>query len=132
MDRSRGASYSIETWLQHDGDGVAQAEAAARPGLDRTPDGASGTLSNGWRVALLRKMEAGSRLSDRCAERTVLISWDETAEGTGRGTCLILGRAALTRLGAVSIDPEGEGVRIRGSQESGTDRLWLRPPPRSD
>ncbi len=128
-DRSRGASYPIETWLQHDGDAAEQAEAAARPRLDRQPAAASGTLSNGWRVTLLRELNPRERLRDHCADRTVLISWAETDETPGHGTCLILGRAALTRLGAVSIDPEGEGVRIRGSLEGGAARLWLRPPP---
>lgn len=122
VDRARGAGYVIETWLANDGDAADQAEAAVRPGVDRAAKQASAELSNGWRLVLLEGLVRPDRMAAACVPRTVLVA--PAARQPGVGPCLSFDRAALDRLGALSVTPEGDMVRIRGALTDALDRPW--------
>ncbi|MEO1687399.1 MAG: hypothetical protein AAFU61_05790, partial [Pseudomonadota bacterium] len=113
VDRPRGAGFDITSWLEHDGDAAGQEEAAQRPGVSRDGPVSTAELANGWRVDVLRGRGARAQLRDRCTERAVVAIW-AVRESELRWTpeCLLLGREALTRLGAVAVEVDGDHVRL--------------------
>jgi len=125
VDRPRGAGYAIASWLERDGDGASQEEAAQRPGVLREGPVSGAELSNGWRVEVLRGRGARRALRDRCAPRSVIAVWAvREADLDWTPDCILLGRDALARLGAVAIDVVGDGVRIHGSADTARFRRW--------
>ncbi|MEC9435085.1 MAG: ComEC/Rec2 family competence protein [Pseudomonadota bacterium] len=125
VDRGRGAGYAIESWLAADGDAGGQAEAAVRPGVTREPREAAAELSNGWRLILLEGLVRPERLAETCAPRTVIVA--PAARAPAEGPCLSFDRAALDRLGALAMTPEGEDLRVRGALTDAAARPWGAP-----
>ena len=124
LDHNRAQSFAAKTWLRRDGDGAAQREAAARPGLTRGKGWSSAVLSNGWRLEVVhgRKIPPG-RVESLCRARTLLVMRYGPAHD---GPCLYLGRAALARLGAVAVITEGDGLRLVPARDPARRRLWSR------
>jgi competence protein ComEC len=124
LDHKRAQSFAAKTWLRRDGDGAAQREAAARPGLTRGKGWSSAVLSNGWRLEVVhgRRIPPG-RVESLCRARTLLVMRYGPAH---EGPCRYLGRAALARLGAVAVIAEGDGLRLVPARDPVRQRLWSR------
>ncbi len=124
LDHKRAQSFAAKTWLRRDGDGAAQREAAARPGLTRGKGWSSAVLSNGWRLEVVHgRRIAPGRVESLCRARTlVMMRYGPEHDGP----CLYLGRAALARLGAVAVIAEGDGLRLVPARDPARRRLWSR------
>jgi competence protein ComEC len=128
VDRARGAGYAVATWLAHDGDPAPQGEAAGRPGLSSRERSVRATLSNGWEVILLKSLTTPARLDTLCAPRTLLLAWGaRDAAAAPRGGCRFLARPEMQTLGALSVQPDGDRIRIRGARTETAGRFWSSP-----
>lgn len=125
LDHPRAQSFAAKIWLRRDGDGAAQREAAARPGLSRGNGWSSTRLSNGWRLEVVhsRHLARGrrGRLATLCQPRTLVVARYGSPIA---GPCLYLGEAALARLGAVAVHPTGDGLRLAATRDPDRRRLW--------
>jgi hypothetical protein len=45
------------------------------------------------------------------------------------GACVYLGPRRLSELGALAVEVDGEGLRIRSALAAASGRLWTGPPP---
>ena len=124
LDHQRAQSFAAKTWLRRDGDGAAQREAAARPGLTRGKGWSSAVLSNGWRLEVVhgRRIPPG-RIESLCQAGTLLVMRYGPVH---EGPCLYLGQAELARLGAVAVFAEGDGLRLVSARDPARRRLWGR------
>lgn len=123
LDHPKTQSYAARNWLQRDGDDAAQAVAAARGGFVDGYKGSVGVLSNGWRIAnVLARRPAPEKLAALCAPRTLIFA--PGARQAPEGPCRAFVGARLARLGALAIDADGEGVRIRTAAEEAGRRPW--------
>ena len=114
VDHPRAQGFVAETWLRRDADPVDQAQAAARPGLERVPGGLSAALPHGWRLVLRhgRGVEAAA-LAPLCRARTILLARHGpparalAPPGAGGDSlpCRYLGAEAIARLGALAARP---------------------------
>lgn len=121
LSHDRAQSFVAKNWLRRDADPVAQAEAAARPGLTLSRGRAGGVLANGWRVELVRSREPDpDELKAMCRERMLLIV---PSQRELSGPCLFLGRDALRTMGAVAVRIDGDGLSVMGAT-GGSDRPW--------
>jgi len=126
LDHPRPQSFVAENWLRSDGDAATQKEAAARPGLTRGDRWVSAILSNGWRVEVLHGRDpAPAVLAGLCRPRTLLVARDG---GPLNGPCRYFGRAELARLGALSVTPAGDDLRLIAARDPARDRPWSPSP----
>ncbi len=125
LDHAKAESYAARIWLEADGDGADQREAAARPGVASEGEARIAQLPEGWRVVLLPRAErAPDAASALCAPRTILLS--AAPLDPPEGGCRLIAGDALARLGALAIDLEGKEPRIRSAAVAAGRRFWSR------
>ncbi len=117
-----GAGFVAETWLLEDGDTARPEEAAARPDWSG-PAGTREAEFAGRRVVHLTGKGASARVNVACTPGAVVVL-AAVAEGPAPEGCLLFDLAALRQSGAVSITPEGAGLRIQTVAEASGARLW--------
>lgn len=123
LDHATSASYAARVWLQRDGDPADQKAAARRGGFTPGYKGSEAVLPNGWRVMnVLDRRPAPDRLEKICRQEVVVLA--PYARARPAGECRFMGRWRLLRNGALSIEPDGDAVRIRTAARQAGDRFW--------
>lgn len=121
LSRPRGAGFVAQNWLEADGDGVAQADAAARDSLTPIEGGVRAQIA-GIDWLHLSGVRGERALSEQCrAGRIVVIN--RAIEGGEAMPCTLYDLPALRQSGALAVSAGGQV--ITSAQVSGT-RLWTR------
>lgn len=113
LSRPRGEGFVAGVWLEHDGDGADQAQAAARPGFIG-PAGERRAALAGVPVTHLSGKGAQERLAEICAGGGVVVLAARAEEPSG--PCLLLDEGALRRTGAMAGRVTAEGLLLIGAQ----------------
>ncbi len=115
LSRPRGAGFVAGIWLENDGDGADQAEAAARwPGSA----GRLRKLQAGPRRVVHVIGKTGAARLTGCAAQDVVVASVPLALS---GPCLVLDPPRLRRTGAVAVGARGDVRTTNGSRHR---RLW--------
>lgn len=112
LSKPRGDGFAAASWLENDGDGADQLEAAARAGL-----GEGGVAVGGLRLVHVTGRGAGERAADVCRGADVVVT---TARAV-TGPCRVIGPDFLSREGAVALGADATLVTARA--RSGA-RAW--------
>jgi competence protein ComEC len=119
----RRETWTFELWLEADGDRPDIVAAAARPGLERAKDRATGRLGE-WRVEVVATPRPdAAALRGLCAEKVLLIA--PGLRDAPSGDCLAVTGDSLRRTGALAIRTDGAALSIRTALEEDA-RLWTR------
>jgi competence protein ComEC len=126
-DHPSAEGFAADAWLRRDGDGAAQAEAAARPGLMREgpwrrAEPAPGTilwLNRDRRVPL-------PEIRNRCVPGTMIVLPRSLGPSDPTGGCLLLDAAALADGRARALLPGAAGPTLWVAPAFGA-RPWQRP-----
>lgn len=126
LSRSSAAGFSASTWLENDGDGAPQADAAARWPADGRADG----LLRVWTGQGGRLMHApGKRALEQvgaCGPGDILVTAVEDARALlpADVRCEILGPKRLAQTGALALAPGAQGWRMTSAAQRSGARLW--------
>lgn len=123
LDHRSAESYAARQWLRRDGDAADQREAARRGVFRREGRVVEVETANGWRIisTLGRRMEL-IELASMCQEKVLLLS--RRAPVLVAGDCVMYHRDALARMGALAIEMQGDGLRVRSATTAAGRRFW--------
>ncbi len=116
VSRDTGDSFAVETWLRADGDPATQAEAAARPGIDRQVRRFSIQVA-GQTVLLVRGKTELAKIGG-CDGADILVTDQDNA---GQRPCRLFDADILTRTGSVAITSDG---RLETARDRSGGRVW--------
>jgi len=125
LSRAKGGGFVARNWLENDGDGAAQEDAAARWRATNAPGRWTG-------IALLQAdvMHAtGKRAAaapPECTPGRILVS---NAELEATGPCQVFDAPRLRRTGAVAFVARGGSLQIVTARAITGERLWTGWPP---
>jgi len=109
LSAERGAGFTADAWLESDGDGATQAEAAGRAGPFTGPPADRRFDLGGWRIAVLKGSRAPAALGPACAEADLVIIaarvWPDVPEG-----CRVIDQRLLARTGALAVTLGADGA----------------------
>jgi competence protein ComEC len=144
LSRERGNGFVAEIWLENDGDGATQAEAAARQGWR---DAGEGRLAEfgGWTiwhgtgrgglaaanaacathdvVVLSEPLRDGQLAAASVALAATLAGPDAVAVPRGEA-CVVIDAGLLATTGALSLAPEGPAIVVTTARMVQGDRPW--------
>ena len=110
LNKSKGAGFVAQNWLQNDGDGRQQSQVAL-----------------GWKLTF-GDMEwvhipgkKAARAATDCHRNQVVIA---TVDFMSRGDCLILDAAVFAVTGSIDIVSDAGRLRVRTAQSYSGNRLW--------
>ena len=110
LNKSKGAGFVAQNWLQNDGDGRQQSQVAL-----------------GWKLTF-GDMEwvhipgkKAARAFTGCHRNQVVIA---TVDFMSRGDCLILDAAVFAVTGSIDIVSDAGRLRVRTAQSYSGNRLW--------
>jgi competence protein ComEC len=121
---ARRASFAVENWLQEDGDLVAMADAAARPGWTCPVDDACWMDVKGFRVAYLRE---GVDAAAHCRNVDILVT-DFPLRGACRQVPVRIDRFDVWRNGAYALFVRNGGIEVTTAADHRGMRPWTTPP----
>ncbi|WP_299370068.1 ComEC/Rec2 family competence protein [uncultured Tateyamaria sp.] len=113
LSKPKGAGFVARNWLENDGDGVDQAQAAARW---------SGGDVTGLRVVHLTGKRAAAAF-DGCAPGEVVVT-NAKLPAIRDLPCLVLDPATLRKTGAVAVVAQGDQLRLVTARAVAGDRMW--------
>ncbi|MGR3759543.1 ComEC/Rec2 family competence protein [Roseobacteraceae bacterium NS-SX3] len=117
LSRAKGQGFAARVWLENDGDGAAQPDAAARwPG---EPARLKRMEAGGQSVVHVIGKRAAENYSD-CPAGVIVVA---TVPMTLNGQCTLLDPPRLKSLGSVMLTAGG---RMRSANALAGDRLWTR------
>ncbi|GGX61388.1 hypothetical protein GCM10007385_33100 [Tateyamaria omphalii] len=120
LSKAKGAGFIARNWLENDGEGIDQADAAAR-----------WTQGSGPRIVHLSGKRAAAGFSG-CVKGDIVVSNTKLADAANL-PCLVLSPPILRRTGAIAFVETGNGLRIRTARDVAGDRMWSgwtkTPPP---
>ncbi len=128
LSKPRGDGFAAEVWLENDGDGATQAEAARRPGLERGKGQIVARLGQA-RIVLLQGRGGRARAADACRSADLVVIGVEM-EPPSDGPCAFFDASRLARSGALALWPEresrpdGSALRIVSARAQAGARLW--------
>ncbi len=108
LSKPQGEGFAAQSWLENDGDGVAQAEAADRPGLGFAGDDRTFRVA-GLTGRHLTGRGASGRVADACAAADLVVVSTNAAPPAG---CLVLDPAILGTMGGAAVWPMPAGPVI--------------------
>ncbi|MFT5000085.1 MAG: competence protein ComEC [Paracoccaceae bacterium] len=123
LNRKKGTGFVASNWLENDGDGASQADAALRfhpttiAAIDAISIG-NQTIAYSWSKTL-----EPFEITDLCTQYALLILPQISANTTA---CPIIDKIALKRLGSVSITTENNVLKTQGARQFRGARLWSR------
>lgn len=124
LSKSKGDGFSARSWLENDGDGAAQQEAAARSdtvaGLIAEKGVVFATLGD-RQVVQLRGKTGAARYDEACAAADLVVATVDLPDAAG---CRTYDLRALRKSGALAISEGEEGLEIVGAREGSAQRLW--------
>jgi competence protein ComEC len=121
---ARRASFAVENWLQNDGDLVAMADAAARPGWTCPVDDACWMDLKGHRVAYLRE---GVDTATYCHGVDILVT-DFPLRGACAQVPVRIDRFDVWRNGAYAVFVRDGGIKVTTAADHRGLRPWTTPP----
>jgi len=124
LSKPRGAGFVARNWLEADGDGASQAEAAGRPGFQPVPGGVAFRFGGADWLHLTGRRGAEA-LADACRDGVVIVT-DQRMAGPPAGICTLWDPRSLRATGALAFEA-GSGMRT--AAEASGQRLWS-PAPR--
>lgn len=126
LNKPRGDGFAARSWLENDGDPVAQGVAADRFGFV----GEKGTVFaevSGVRLAALSGRGAASRVAMACAEADLVVLGAAVPPEEVPSGCRLLDATALEKSGALALWTKGNDLRMRSVSDSTGQRPWVRP-----
>ncbi|MEF3047296.1 ComEC/Rec2 family competence protein [Pseudotabrizicola sp. L79] len=122
LSAPKGAGFAARNWLENDGDLVAQALAAARPGMDGE-EGARLFRVGALTGMALKGRGAVDRVAEACAQvDLVVIPAEVSARPDG---CLLLDKTRLQDTGALALYLRKGGITIKATKDEA--RRWSAP-----
>lgn len=124
LSKSRGAGFIALNWLENDGDGVSQEQAAIRwqEGADR----AKTTRVGGVALTHLIGKKAALAAADCVAGEIVVVS----VTPVQTGPCQLFGPDQLRHTGSVALYPGKDGLQVITAKDITGARLWNTRPKR--
>ena len=124
LSKSRGAGFIALNWLENDGDGVSQEQAAIRwkEGADRVKT----TRVGGIQLTHLIGKKAALSATDCVAGEIVVVSVTQVESGP----CQIYGPERLRRTGSIALYHGKNGLRVVTAKDVTGARLWNTRPKR--
>ncbi|WP_422074314.1 ComEC/Rec2 family competence protein [Tranquillimonas rosea] len=123
LSKPVGDGFPASVWLENDGDGATQAEAAARPGLSRVAPGITVAQLEGMRVAMISGRGQQENARGACATADLVVLPSEMEDPAEQASCDVLDRAALSAGGAVSLTVTPHGI-VRRQAGDTARRPW--------
>ena len=124
INKPRGEGFVARSWLENDGDGAVQDEAANRDGFA----GAKGTRIidlGAQKLVHLSGRGAAGRVKESCKDGAIIVLAGKY-DGA-EAPCLLIDRQRLQGLGAVAVSLHNDSVKILGAREFSGKRLWNSP-----
>ena len=118
LSKPRGAGFVARTWLENDGDPVAQDEAFVRWGPQE--GGVARKNMQGWEIIHLTRKSASEDFAECTSGQIIITSYEKDLSGD----CYLLDATRFAGLGSVSMT---DGVWHSAAAISG-QRLWHRKP----
>lgn len=128
LSKPRGDGFAARNWLENDGDAVSQADAAARPGFDRS-EGGHAVVLVGTQFVLLAGRGARDRIVPMCRDDNWLIYGGKIQGLPAVEGCNLLTERRLRKTGSIAVFYDRNsptGIRTVTSSDLAGDRLWLR------
>ncbi len=119
LNKPKGDGFVAGAWLENDGDGADQEEAAARSSFDRNE--ARVILGDHVVHFLKAKDLTAVELAKLCAGADLLI----LPASTEPPDCPALTQASLKRSGSVAVSPSPQGPLVKTSRDVRGARLWV-------
>jgi competence protein ComEC len=107
LSKKKGQGFAAETWLENDGDGATQEEAALRTESEGFPR----YVLNGVEIAVLPGKKGLAALEQTCATADLVILSEPRPKGF-EGPCKVLGKWQLRDSGGLAMWPVETGLRI--------------------
>jgi competence protein ComEC len=120
LSKPKGDGFAAASWLEDDGDGALQEEAALRPGLERGPGEVALTLA-GLRLRQFSGRGGAERAAAACGSAEIVMLTTAAPEAAD---CLIWDAALMRRTGPVAIWETPDGARIETVAGTAGQRLW--------
>ncbi|MDQ2067563.1 ComEC/Rec2 family competence protein [Xinfangfangia sp. CPCC 101601] len=120
LSRATGGGFAAENWLESDGDGASQAQAAERPGFSG-PQSARRFSLGGLSGVALHGKAALEALEAACSSYDLVII-AARVEVPPQGDCLVMDENRLRLTGALAIWLEGARYRVEATRAR--HRLW--------
>jgi competence protein ComEC len=119
LSAPKGAGFAVKSWLENDGDLVAQDIAAARAGFDG-PKGTRAFAIGDWRAVVLSGRGVETRLAAACAAADVVVMSADAVE-VPQG-CLVVDTAMLAATGPLALWVQGDALRLEPTHVA--RRMW--------
>ncbi|MDJ0993246.1 MAG: ComEC/Rec2 family competence protein [Dinoroseobacter sp.] len=129
LSRPKGEGFSARVWLENDGDGADQTEAAERPGLRQIDRAELHLTLEDQRIIQLRGKTGAARYAGACGRADLVIL---NTEVSARAGCRSLDVSRLRKTGAVAIAVDDAGLHITTARTQTGARLWSGAPARVD
>lgn len=123
LSKPKGGAFTVAEWLEKDGDGADQAEAAARPGWTGPSKDRRYQIA-GQEILHLTGKGAAHLAAKACREGTIIIS-DQAIEGV-RGGCRLLDLRSLRDSGAMAARAGDGALQWISVAEISGARPWSR------
>lgn len=120
LNKSKGAGFVADSWLENDGDPVAQAEAFERKSFTVTR-GVSSTVANGLKILQLSGKGAVDRVADGCRDNDIVIA---SVRLDPIDTCTLYDLNTLAITGSLAIFRTPTKSRIVTALEREGIRIW--------
>ena len=121
LSKPRGEGFVALSWLENDGDPVAQRTAADRKGF-HGPGGVREGDFDALNLAHLTGKSAAPALLGVCAKGGIVVT-SITADATSE-PCQIFDAKRLSKTGAIAFYPDDKGHRIVTARDVSGTRLW--------
>lgn len=120
LSAPRGAGFSATSWLEDDGDLVAQDQAALRPGFNG-PKGERRFGLGSWRGVVLNGKGAADGVARACATADLVIVAARVAVAPDE--CRVIDQTLLAATGGLALWPQADGT-LRLDPARRARRLW--------
>lgn len=120
LNKAKGAGFVADSWLENDGDKVAQSSAFERKGF-AVSRGVSSANVNGLKLLQLSGKGALDRVEDGCRANDIVISSIRIDPIKG---CTLYDLNKLTETGSIAIYTSGIGLRTVTAHEIEGIRMW--------
>jgi competence protein ComEC len=121
LSAASGGGFAAENWLENDGDLVAQAVAAARPGFSG-PKGAREFAFAGLRGVALSGKGAEAALPAACASHDLVVIAARLADGAAPAGCRVIDQGLLAQTGPLALRVTAAGIAVEAARARG--RIW--------
>lgn len=113
LSKPAGGSFTVRTWLREDGDPATQRQSAERPAWSGDIRQRHAQLPDGWQVWHFTGKGAGAKAAMACKPKRIVIATERTGLTKNAQNCLLFDLYTLRYSGAVAVDFDRSGPRIR-------------------